>query len=129
MAIFFNLFLGRSIKLSSRSTAIRHLALSNKSSAGKVKSGTVTYSKNGLFGSLKILSLIEKRMPQSAFHGHATESEKDIKGLRLTWLRRIHSRLKPENHNLSNNTGAEPLIRIKTAFKGLLFHRRPQRWF
>ena len=85
MAIFLNLFLGRSIKLSSRSTAIRHLALSNKSSAGKVKSGTVTGSKNGLFASLKRLSLIEKLVPQPAFDGHATE---------------------PEKHNLSNNAGA-----------------------
>ena len=81
MAIFLNLFLGRSIKLSSRSTAIRHLALSNKSSAGKVKSGTVTGSKNGLFASLNRLSLIEKLVPQPAFHGHATGAEKDVKGL------------------------------------------------
>ena len=81
MAIFLNLFLGRSIKLSSRSTAIRHLALSNQSSVGKVKSGTVTDSKNVLFASLKSLSLIEILVPQPAFHGHATESEKDVKGL------------------------------------------------
>ena len=81
MAIFLNLFLGRSIKLSSRSTAIRHLALSNKSSAGKVKPGTVTDSKNGLIASLKRLSLIEKLVPQPTFDGHATESEKDVKGL------------------------------------------------
>ena len=70
-----------------------------------MKSGTVTDSKNGLFGSFKRLSLIEKLVPQPAFHGHATESEKDVKGLRLTWLRRIRGRLKPEEHNLSNNTG------------------------
>jgi hypothetical protein len=105
MAIFLNPFLGRSIKLSSRSTAIRHLALSNKSSAGKVKTGTVTNSKNGLFASLKRLSLIEKLVPQPAFHGHATESGKDVKGLRLTCPRRIHGRFKSEKHNLSNNTG------------------------
>ena len=105
MATFLNLFLSRSIKLSSGFTAIRHLDLSNKTSASKVKSGTVTDSKNGLFASLKRLSLIEKLVPQPAFHGHATESEKDVKGLRLTWLRRIHGRLKPEKHNLSNNMG------------------------
>ncbi len=105
MAIFLNFFLGRSIKLSSGSTVIRHLALSNKTSASKVKSGTVTDSKNGLFGSFKRLSLIQKLVPQPAFDGHATESKKDVKGLRLTWLRRIHGRLKLEKHNLSNNTG------------------------